>query len=40
MKKQVICNEDGQQQLSSIKDTEDTEGKVSKMDFSGHMRHF
>lgn len=40
MKKQVIRNEDGQQQLNSIKDTRTLRKKVSKMDFSGHMRHF
>lgn len=40
MKNQDICNEDGQRQLNSIKDPRTQKKKVSKMDFSGHMRHF
>lgn len=40
MKKQVICNEDGQQQLNYIKDTRTLWEKVFQIDFSGHMRHF
>lgn len=38
MKKKVMCNDNGQQQL--ILPHKDTEEKVFKIDFSGHMRCF